>query len=493
MDEDSHIIIDDITSLSHEIQVDETLIKQYKKQRLLGVGAYGKAYLVTSDDENQIKYVMKVLPQSASAKKEALILQNLRHDNIIQYVETFIDSKNRLCIIMEYANNGTLGQYIKSRQQPLPETQIIDWFTQLCLAIQCVHSQRIIHRDIKAENVFLHDDKLKLGDFGIARSVEQTLATTFIGTPYYLSPEIIQNQPYSYKSDIWALGVLLYEMCTFKYPFQAESLPGLATKIMKGKIQPISAQVYSQNMKNLIQNLLQIDQNKRPTIEQILQNQIIQNRIKQLNIKQQPITKIAIQPIQKKQQHQVIIKKDEYKQQKKQTREEQTKFMKQDIQKKKTQQQQQKPQELIIESFGQPKKQDQQQSEKKIVKNKDIPEIYLPFMSQIEQKQQQLNSAKEKQNEQLVQSQQQNSKKQNPRLCYERAEKIRSALEKELGLNEFLSIYNTFKNLREKNSLEDIAKQYGPYYTDLIPNMQQELIQAFLPSLFILLEFDLDE
>ncbi|CAD8155000.1 unnamed protein product [Paramecium octaurelia] len=490
MDDDSHILIDDITSMSHEMQIDETIIKQYKKQRLLGVGAYGKAYLVTSDDENQIKYVMKVLPQSPSAKQEALILQNLRHENIIQYVETFIDSKNRLCIIMEYANNGTLGQYIKSRQQPLPETQIVDWFTQLCLAIQCVHSQRIIHRDIKAENVFLQDDKLKLGDFGIARSVDQTLATTFIGTPYYLSPEIIQNQPYSYKSDIWALGVLLYEMCTFKYPFQAESLPGLATKIIKGKIQPISAQVYSQNMKNLIQSLLQIDQNKRPTIEQILQNQIIQNRIKQLNIKQQPITKPAALLVQKKQQHQVIIKKDEYKQQKKLTREEQSKFMKQDIQKK----QQQKPQELIIESFGQPKKQDQQQGDKKVVKNKEVPvEIYLPFMSQIEQKQQQLNSAKEKQNEQLIQSQQQNTKKQNPKLGYERAEKIRSALEKELGLNEFLSIYNTFKSLRERNSLEDIAKQYGPNYTELIPNMQQELIQAFLPSLFILLEFDLDE
>ncbi|CAK75672.1 unnamed protein product (macronuclear) [Paramecium tetraurelia] len=168
--------------------------------------------------------------------------------------------------------------------------------------------------------------------------------------------------------------------------------------------------------------------------------------------------------------------------------------MKQDIQKKKCQQQQQKPQELIIESFGQPKKQDQQQGDKKIAKTKDVPvEIYLPFMSQIEQKQQQLNSAKEKLNEQLVQSQQQNTKKQNPKLGYERAEKIRSALERELGLNEFLTIYNTFKSLREKNSLEDIAKQYGPNYTELIPNMQQELIQAFLPSLFILLEFDLDE
>ncbi|CAD8066746.1 unnamed protein product [Paramecium sonneborni] len=504
MDEDSRILIDDVTCLSNDGQIDETQIKQYKKQKLLGVGSYGKAYLVTSDDENQINYVMKVLPQSASAKQEASILQNLRHENIIEYVETFIDSKNRLCLIMEYANNGTLGQYLKSRQQQIPETQIIDLFTQLCLAIQYVHSQKIIHRDIKAENVFLHETKLKLGDFGVARSVQKTLATTFIGTPYYLSPEIIQNQPYSYKSDIWALGVLLYEMCTFKYPFQAESLPALATKIVKGKIQPISAQFYSQNMKNLIQNLLQIDPNKRPSIEQILQNILIQNRIKQLNIKQQPITKTANSPIQNKQQHYIIIKKDEYKKQKQLTKDEQSKAIKQDVQKKKCLQQ--KPQEVIVELFGQLKKQEQIS---KNVKKKDIPvEIYLPFMSQIEQKQQQINSAQEKMEEQLIQSQQliqqqqqriddQNNnktQKQIPRLTYEKAEKIRQALEKGFGSDQFLNIYNTFRNLREKNSLEEIAKQYGPNnYRDLIPNIQQEFIPELLPSLFLLLEFDLDE
>ena len=77
-----------------------------------------------------------------------------------------------------------------------------------------MHSHKILHRDIKAENVFLHDDKIKLGDFGISRSVEKSLAKTFIGTPYYISPEIVQNQPYSYKSDVWSAGVLLYEMCT---------------------------------------------------------------------------------------------------------------------------------------------------------------------------------------------------------------------------------------------------------------------------------------
>lgn len=87
----------------------------------------------------------------------------------------------------------------------------------------------------------MHDDKIKLGDFGISRSVDTSLAKTFIGTPYYISPEIVQNLPYSYKSDVWALGVVLYEMCTLKYPFLGDSLPSLAMRIMKGKYHPINA------------------------------------------------------------------------------------------------------------------------------------------------------------------------------------------------------------------------------------------------------------
>jgi len=83
---------------------------------------------------------------------------------------------------------------------------------------------------------------LKLGDFGIAKVFAKTneIARTMVGTPYYISPEIVENQPYSFKTDIWSLGVILYEMCALKPPFDGSSLPGLAMRIVKGRYKPIA-------------------------------------------------------------------------------------------------------------------------------------------------------------------------------------------------------------------------------------------------------------
>jgi NIMA (never in mitosis gene a)-related kinase len=101
------------------------------------------------------------------------------------------------------------------------------WFCQLCLAVKHLHSKKVIHRDIKAQNVMLtHDDDVKLGDFGISKILENTgdFAHTSLGTPYYLSPEICSGQKYNFKTDIWMLGCVLYELCTLQKPFEGDSL-----------------------------------------------------------------------------------------------------------------------------------------------------------------------------------------------------------------------------------------------------------------------------
>ena len=135
-----------------------------------------------------------------------------------------------------------------------------------------MHSKYILHRDLKSQNIFLtNTGMVKLGDFGISKCLDFTLAKarTIIGTPYYLSPELIQNIPYSYKSDIWSLGVLLYEMTALKMPFDGDNLPLLALKIQKGEYEKLSNR-WSSDLKQLIYSLLNVNPDKRPSIKEIL-------------------------------------------------------------------------------------------------------------------------------------------------------------------------------------------------------------------------------
>lgn len=155
---------------------------------------------------------------------------------------------------------------------PFTETQIIDWFTQICLGLKHVHDRKILHRDLKCQNIFLTKTNLiKLGDFGIARVLSSTRenAKTMVGTPYYLSPEIVENRPYSFKSDVWSLGVILYELCSLRPPFDAQSVPQLMLKIAKGLYNPIPSH-FSKDVKGLVTAMLNTDPAKRPTVNQIL-------------------------------------------------------------------------------------------------------------------------------------------------------------------------------------------------------------------------------
>ena len=262
----------------------------YKVIDFLGEGSFGKAYLAECNTDNN-KYVIKQITLEGMSDEEkrdtfneAIILKKLDHPNIIKFKEVFLQRKPKpaLNIVTEFADGGDLNQKIEKRKKlPFSEAQILDYITQICLALQHIHKKKIIHRKLKSGNIFLMKSGIvKLGDFGIAKGLQSTWekARTFVGTPYFLSPEIISNKPYDAKSDIWALGVLLYELMTFKMPFNAVSLPLLSIKINRGVYKPPPS-TYSHEIRDLLKKCLTVDPEKRPSIDEILKLSLIKNRI----------------------------------------------------------------------------------------------------------------------------------------------------------------------------------------------------------------------
>ncbi|XP_047713782.1 serine/threonine-protein kinase Nek5 isoform X3 [Prionailurus viverrinus] len=160
--------------------------------------------------------------------------------------------------------------------------KILSWFVQISLGLKYIHDRKILHRDIKAQNIFLSKNGMvaKLGDFGIARVLNNSmeLARTCIGTPYYLSPEICQNKPYNNKTDIWSLGCVLYELCTLKHPFEGNNLHQLVLKICQAHFAPISPR-FSHDLQALISQLFEVSPRDRPSINSILKRPFLENFI----------------------------------------------------------------------------------------------------------------------------------------------------------------------------------------------------------------------
>ncbi|KAG2457945.1 NEK8 kinase, partial [Polypterus senegalus] len=207
-----------------------------------------------------------------AAQNECQVLKLLNHPNIIEYYENFLEDK-ALMIAMEYAPGGTLAEYIQKRcNSLLDEDLILHFFAQILLALHHVHNKLILHRDLKTQNILLdkHQMIVKIGDFGISKIlVSKSKAYTVVGTPCYISPELCEGKPYNQKSDIWALGCVLYELASLKRAFEAANLPALVLKIMSGTFAPISDR-YSPDLRQLILSMLNLDPSKRPQLNEIM-------------------------------------------------------------------------------------------------------------------------------------------------------------------------------------------------------------------------------
>merc|ERR1719160_105376 len=263
----------------------------YVKVRDIGQGSYGKAMLV--HDQDGKLYVMKTIDMGGMDKKqrrdainEVRVLSCLKHPYIVSYRESFSENST-LAIVMDYADGGDLYQRISRTRkagQSIPERQIVRWFTEASLALKYMHDKHVLHRDLKSQNLFLtSSDRLRVGDFGISKVLESTaaFAKTAIGTPYYLSPEICQEKQYSFPSDMWALGCVLYEMAALKVPFDAQNLQALVQKIVRGPMPPLPPH-YTQELRALCGDCLAREQNSRPTATDIIQRRYIQDEIRKM-------------------------------------------------------------------------------------------------------------------------------------------------------------------------------------------------------------------
>ncbi|XP_016107395.1 serine/threonine-protein kinase Nek4 isoform X2 [Sinocyclocheilus grahami] len=256
--------------------------------RVVGKGSYGEVNLVRHRSDRK-QYVIKKLNLRASsrrerraAEQEAQLLSQLKHPNIVTYRESWEGEDCQLYIVMGFCEGGDLYRRLKQQKgELLPERQVVEWFVQIAMALQYLHEKHILHRDLKTQNIFLtKTDIIKVGDLGIARVLESQndMASTLIGTPYYMSPELFSNKPYNYKSDVWALGCCVYEMATLKHAFNAKDMNSLVYRIVEGKL-PQMPSKYDPQLGELIKRMLCKKPEDRPDVKHILRQPYIKQQI----------------------------------------------------------------------------------------------------------------------------------------------------------------------------------------------------------------------
>ncbi|XP_023367315.1 serine/threonine-protein kinase Nek9 isoform X2 [Otolemur garnettii] len=263
--------------------------------RVLGRGAFGEAtlYRRTEDDSLVVWKEVDLTRLSEKERRDALneivILALLQHDNIIAYYNHFMDNTT-LLIELEYCNGGNLYDKILRQKDKLFEEEMVVWYLfQIVSAVSCIHKAGILHRDIKTLNIFLTKANLiKLGDYGLAKKLnsEYSMAETLVGTPYYMSPELCQGVKYNFKSDIWAVGCVIFELLTLKRTFDATNPLNLCVKIVQGiRAMEVDSSQYSLELIQMVHACLDQDPEQRPTADELLDRPLLRKRRREMEEK----------------------------------------------------------------------------------------------------------------------------------------------------------------------------------------------------------------
>lgn len=316
---------------------------EYEPLEVIGKGSFGTVRKVKFKEDGsilvrkEIEYTLMNTQERNHIISELRILRELDHPHIVKYLRhDHVPEKKAIHIYQEFCDGGDLAKVIanfKRSKQCVPEEFVWEVLVQTLLALHRCHyginakkvdlfsssstttepkvnsETVIIHRDIKPDNIFLLDSgkTIKLGDFGLAKMLtsQNDFAKTYVGTPYYMSPEVLMDNPYSPVCDIWSLGCVLYELCNLAPPFQAKTHLQLQMKIKRGVIPEISSN-YSLLLRNIISDSITVDPEQRPTCFDLLEMISVKMFRKEMELKTMSTT---INEFQK----QLLIKNEELK------------------------------------------------------------------------------------------------------------------------------------------------------------------------------------
>jgi serine/threonine protein kinase len=312
-------------------------------KRLIGRGSFACVYLmVDRANHNQIVVGKHMVTSHMTEKNRAFAFSEAKnaskfngHPNVVQFYGSFLStdwqqrqhdesvphhhshhshdngkddeedrrssasflpaSKNpnaNLLLVFEFADAGDLSVQVRARapNKHFRDPEVMMILCQIAMALHCLHRQHVMHRDLKTANIFLTSSGLmKLGDFGLSKEYDGTVSleigSTFCGTPYYVAPELWNQQRYSNKADVWSLGVVMYELMALRRPFQGVDMSALVRSICSGRPEPLlpeCAALYSHATLQLLQAMLAVNPAHRPSVGDIMRTPVM----RELGLKQ---------------------------------------------------------------------------------------------------------------------------------------------------------------------------------------------------------------